>query len=552
MFDSFRFAVRATDLFVGALCALLFLAPASYADDLDLSTDIDRVTVFLSGAEVTRRGSVYIPVGEHRLIVRNLPADIDPARLQLALENDAVRLGNLQLEELHGGDLVSDEERRLQGELDQLLFERQAIVDRVEAATTQLRLLSSLADGSVGGQQAALDAGSLTALLQTLATSSLQARESIRDANRELAAKDQEIEQKRFELSQVATRQRTEQVLTVAVSAGEPVTTRVDVTYPVTQARWSWLYEARLDTEARDLALERKVSVLQGTGEDWTSVAVTITTARPNQNTQTPRLGSLLVDFFRPEPAIAFESRASSADVEEVVVTGSFIRGQAPDAASPVVEIAATQYLVNFEIPGRVSITADRQPRILPIDRRELAVDLVTRAVPERDTNAYLEARFELEGSEPLQAGVMQLYRDGAFIGRRPVDAFQPQDAISLPFGQDERVRVEVLPEREASRDSGAFRRTAIDDRRVRYRVTSFHSEAIALEVLGRLPVAQNQQIEVEAVDGATPPELQDVDGNRGVVMWQRQARPGEAIEIRHYYRIRYPGDENLRFQDTQ
>ncbi len=529
----------------------LALSTGSRADDLEVASRIDRVTVFLSGAEVTRTGTATIPAGEHRLIIQNLPADIDPARLQLNIDNENVRLGTLQLDESHEGELVSEQERRLQAELDQLLFERQEIADRIEAANTQLQLLASLADGSVGGQQTSLDIDDLSALLQTLSASSIQAREVIREANRELAVKEQEIEQKRFELSQVATRRRTEQVLTVAVTAESAVTTEVAVTYPVNQARWSWLYEARLDTENRSLNLERKVSVTQGSGEDWSDVEVTITTARPNQNTRTPQLGSLLVDFYRPQPPVIMESRARSAvDLEEAAITDGFLRSNEDFAASaPGVQVQATQYVVNFEIPGRVSVSADRQPQILPIDQREGDVVLVTRAVPEVDTNAYLEARFTLDSDEPLQAGVMQFYRDGAFIGRRPVPSFQPQDEINLPFGQDERVRVEVFPEQEESRDGGTFRRTAVDDRRVRYQVTSFHGSPIDLEILARIAVPQNEDIEVEIDDQATPFDQQDVEGNRGVLMWQRRAQPTEAVEIRHYYSIRYPEDERLEFR---
>jgi len=527
----------------------LMFSSGSHADDLEVASTIDRVTVFLNGAEITRTGTISIPSGDHRLIIQDLPAGIDPARLRLNVADEDVRLGALQLEERHEGELVSEEERRIQAELDQLLYERQEIADRIEAANTQLQLLSSLADGSVGGQQTSLDISELSVLLQTLSSSSIQAREVIREANRQLAAKDQEIEQKRFELSQVATRRRTEQVLTVAVTAESSTTTAVDVVYPVNQARWSWLYEARLDTEGRSLDLERKVSVTQGSGEDWTDVEVTITTARPNQNTQTPQLSSVLVDFYRPPP-VMLESRSSSADVEEVAVTGSFIRrSEGFAASSPVVQIEATQYLVNFEIPGRVTVPADRQPQILPIDQRQGEVILVTRAVPEMDTNAYLEARFTLDSAEPLQAGVMQFYRDGAFIGRRQVPGFQPQDEINLPFGQDERVRVEVFPEQEESRGGGTFRRTAVEDRRVRYQVTSFHSQAIDLEVLGRIPVAQNEDIEVEISDEATPFDEEDVEGNRGVLMWQRRAQSSEPIEILHYYSIRYPEDERLQFR---
>ena len=47
-------------------------AGISLADELQVDSSIEHVSVFLSGAEVTRRGSVTIPAGEHRLIIQGL------------------------------------------------------------------------------------------------------------------------------------------------------------------------------------------------------------------------------------------------------------------------------------------------------------------------------------------------------------------------------------------------------------------------------------------------------------------------------------------------
>jgi len=538
------------------------LITPAFGDDLEVTAVIDNVTVFLRGAEVTRVGMVTVPAGEHRLLLSDLPPGTDPARLRLTLGNSDIRLGNLQLEELFDSELVGEEEQRLQNELDELFFDRQGITDEIESANTQLRFLDSLASGAVGGQQAILASSELAELLETLASSSNQARQVIRDANQRIKLLDLEIEQKRLELSQVATRQRSQQLVTAVVEVSESATTDVSITYPVNQARWTWLYEARLDTETRNLELQRKVSVAQTTGENWDNVEINITTARPNQNTLTPELGSLLVDIFRPQPIALERSRlkeraptvSSDSGIGEVIAIGSSIRRSDFNQASSITtyaSVAASQYLVDFQIPGRVSIDADSQPQILPIDQRKIYVDLVTRVVPDRDSNAYLEARFTLEDTVPLQSGVMQLYRDGSFIGRRLAADFLPQEEVSLPFGQDERVRVETRPEQQESRGGGTFRRSAVDDHRVSYEVTSFHNLPIELEILARVPVSQNEAIEVETGDETTPYDEEDVDGNRGVVLWRRQAEQAQPIEIKHYYTVSYPRDDRLQYQDN-
>lgn len=529
----------------------LFIAISSIAlqnaaaDDIELTLPIDAVTVYSSGAEVTRKMVVNLPAGEHRLIFGNLPAGIDSDRLRLQINNAAVRLGGLQLEEIHEGALVSPQEQALQTELDLLLDTRLEISDEVASAQTQLTLLDSLAAGGGAGQQAPIGAADLSATLEVLATSGNAAREVIRNANRRLRDLDRQIEQKRFELAQVGTRQQVSNALTVSIAVSTAISTPVLMTYPVQRAGWRWLYEARLDTEAGFLELHRQASISQSSGENWDSVALTVATGATGGNTAAPALNSLLVDFYRPQANLRRESQGISSApqfdaVEEVTVTGSYIRSSAG--------VVASQYAVNFEIPGRVTIAADSQEHMLPIDQRGVDVDITTRAFPEFDPSAYLEAVFMHEDTVPMQAGEMQLYRDGTFIGSRSVDAFMPQEKVRLPFGKDERIRIVVLSDAEESRDGGVIRRAVVEDRRVRYAITSFHPEAVALEVLARIPVPGNDAISVSIDRQSTPFDETDIEGNTGVNLWNVEAKPGETVELRHYYSISYPQDSQLQF----
>ncbi len=531
---------------LAAAIALATVMTDVAAEDFEVVASIDSVTVFEFGAEVTRVGSLTIPAGEHRLLIAGLHPDIEPERLQLSLGSAEIRLGTLQLEEEFDSELVNDEEQRLQAELDALLFDRQAIADEIASANTQLKLLDSVASGALVGDQGSLAVAEITALLDTLSDASNRARQVIRDANQRLQAQDKAIVQKRAELAQVATQQRSQQRLTVSVTSEAETNSEVSITYPVEEAWWDWVYEARLDTESRALEIQRKVAVEQASGEDWSDVRLNITTADPDANTATPQLDSLLVDLYQPQPMALSRARQESfSDLEEVIVTGDFTRRAAN--ASFAQEVAS-QYVVDFRIPGTVSIGADSQPQILPIDQRRVAVDLVTRVVPEADDSAYLEARFVQEGTTPLQAGEMQFYRDGAFIGSRYVSSFLPEEEISLPFGKDERVRVQTVTEEQQSREGGTFRRNAIEDHRVSYLLTSFHDQAIDLELLARIPVSQNQAIEVEVADDATPFDEVDVEEQTGIVLWKRRAEPTDTIEIRHFYSVAFPRDERLDY----
>ena len=85
----------------------------------------------------------------------------------------------------------------------------------------------------------------------------------------------------------------------LAAPAATKATLRV--TYAVRNARWTPLYDARLDTGAKDrkpaLELVRRADITQSTGEDWSNVSLGVSTVRLARGGSAPELGSLIVQY---------------------------------------------------------------------------------------------------------------------------------------------------------------------------------------------------------------------------------------------------------------
>ena len=107
----------------------------------------------------------------------------------------------------------------------------------------------------------------------------------------------------------------------LAAEAATPATLRVS--YSVRGARWSPLYDARLDSGARDrkpsLELVRRAEIVQNTGEDWQDVQLAVSTVRTAKGGNAPDLRPLIVRYPQPRvverpmpvapPAAALRSR---------------------------------------------------------------------------------------------------------------------------------------------------------------------------------------------------------------------------------------------------
>jgi hypothetical protein len=78
---------------------------------------------------------------------------------------------------------------------------------------------------------------------------------------------------------------------------------RLRLHYFVPGARWAPAYTVRLDRTLTEGTLELRAMVGQSTGEDWTNVALTLSTATPQQWTELPELRAQKIGRAQPEPA---------------------------------------------------------------------------------------------------------------------------------------------------------------------------------------------------------------------------------------------------------
>jgi uncharacterized protein (TIGR02231 family) len=531
-----------------ALC-FVSLSHSSFAVDIQATAAITKVTVSQGSADITRTGLVAVPAGEHNLIISGLPGQLDLSRLVISLADKDVRLGNLRVRREDQKTLTGESQQQLQNQLDELSYQRGRVDDTVQSANMQIKLLESLSSGNLGTPESTFSSDSITEILSVVSSSSNTARQTIRDAQRRGSGLDIEIEQLRRRLAEFASRNRFSQVAVAAVASPTARDLAFTITYPANGARWTWLYEARLNTDSSFLELGRKISVNQTTGENWKNVELTITTARPSSRISPPEIDSLLVSLDaprqRPQESRRLSSEAmmsSEIDVSEDILVAAYLKSS--------VDIESSDYLVDYQIPGDVTINSGGEQQVFPIDERGIDTQLVVRVMPEQDRAAYLEARFILDDDVPVQPGTMQFYRDGSFIGSQRIAGFLPQEEVSLAFGQDKRVRVEVLPDEQGSGDGGTFRRVAVDNRRQRFMITSFHDTPKLIEIVARVPVSQNDDIEVEIDGDATPADQVDLDDRTGIILWRRQATAAEPIEIKHYYSIRYPRDRQLFYRN--
>jgi uncharacterized protein (TIGR02231 family) len=527
----------------------VFAGFQGFAAAADINTDlrIDAVTVYTGSAMVTRTGQVALPAGNQRIIVRGLPADIEPNALRLGIDSRNVELAGVEVETINDVQLASEAERALRAQIEAKTDQRAVVQDEIATAETQLKLLESLAanPGGNAGSGAAVNGTTLPAVLSTIGTAAASARGKVRDARQRLRAIDREIEKLNADIAKVATQRKRTTEVRALVNVKEAVTTGVHLTYPVADAGWGSVYQARLDTAAKRLVIQRDAEVHQGSGEDWNAARLTLTTAQTSADAATPTIAALFLDLRVPQPPQVFMAKARggvaadamapappAAAAQEIVVTGA--------------RRTETQYLVEYQLPARVTLKSDREPRLFPVATDQFDVGLIARVLPAQRRSAFLEATFKFEQDAPLEAGTLKLYRDGAYVGEAASTAFLPGSDVRVPFGIDERIKVAVRDESAKSAERGVVSKQITRETRQRFEVTNYHAATIPVEIIDRVPVSRNADVKVEVLKGATEPTQRDLDGKAGVLLWRLDVAPQKTELVRQYYSVKYPRDRVL------
>jgi uncharacterized protein (TIGR02231 family) len=532
------------------------LAMEAQAADLNTTSAIDTVTVYPDGASVTRVITIDVPSGDNTVVVKDFPLTLDKASLRVEGEASAkLTIGAIDARPPRAAPPVDlpELDRRIEALKDQ----RADLDSVIAAATARRKFAERFAEASPAGLGEKGEARPLTewrAAFSAVAEEVAAADSAIRDAQRKQRDLDREIA--RLE-SDRASKPPSKLEVRIDLASAAATQATLRVTYSVSNARWTPLYDARLDTGTKDrkpaLELVRRAEITQSTGEDWTNVALDVSTIRVARGGSAPDLFPLIVQYpqlARTRSTSAPESDARRQQRSEVAVAAPGA-GAAPAPAQRAEEQQAAAdvsgFQVTFKIPGRVSLGASEGAKSLRISSTQIAPELAVRAAPVVDPTAFLEASFKQAEDAPLLPGRIAIYRDGAFVGRGKMDAASKDEMVHLGFGGDDKVKIERSVVKRSEGSTGLIVATSkTDERSFKTSVRNGHDFPIRIAVQDQLPVSENDEIQVEMLPATTPPTASNVNDKRGVLEWAFDAKPGELKDITFAWRVRWPKDKGV------
>lgn len=540
-----------------------FLPTDLFAADIDLASQIGAVTVYPDGASVVRTAALRLPAGTSTVVFRNLPPAIDPGSIRVEGEASAgLAIGAVDVR-LVPADPRAAANPDLERRIEDLQGQRESLKSAIDAAEGKKAAIQRFAQAGAErpvGEGGILPVEKWAAAWDAVGEGLAKVNETLVDLNRRLARLQAEIASLEATRPRAAPAAAPRRDVTVGLEASDTLEGTLRLTYRVSGASWTPTYDARLDTGGRDrkpsLELVRRATVQQKTGEDWTGVAMTVSTVRAARGTAAPDVQPLIVNLYDPAYAARRDMPApmAAASPAQMAAKDSVLNEmqRAKVAAVPAtVETAASEsapFQSAFRVTGPVTLAGDGVQRNLVLSSRKVDPSLLVRTAPALDDTAYLEASFVNDEDAPLLPGVVQLQRDGTSIGRGRIGLVASGDKAELGFGADDRVKVTRVPLRRKENEPGWIGSSKTDIREFKTVVRNLHDIGLRIVVLDQLPVSENSSVTVEMLSTTTAATEKTVADKRGVMAWTWDYQPGEQKEIRFGYRLKWPADRDLVF----
>ncbi len=539
------------------LLALLLVPALAFGADLQrlqATARITTVTVYPDRAMTTRTASLNLKPGSYLVLFDKLPTLIQDDSVRVEGKGSAgVTIAGLEVKrvflEQSGEKRVKelDEEirtlERQAGGLDaQLagLVAQKAFLDSIRVAWGD-RISKELAIGRPTAAEL-LDASSFVGSGVT----------RIEEQSRDLATGKMQIKDKidalRRQRNEASGSGRKEsKTAEVALEVSRAGGFSLNLSAVTSQAGWEPAYDVRLAPDGTTARLTFRALVRQQTGEDWSDVRLSLSTARPSVGGTPPELYPWRISFYHPAVAMAYMAAPASAPLRAMKSRAGNdtaeieAKQEAIPAGYLTSEVQSEQTSVSFHVPRSVNVPSDNSQHDNVIAVEQLPVSLEFLAVPKLSPFVFLKSEIINKAGYPLLPGRVNIFSGTTFTGSSQLKKVAAGEKFDLFFGTDDQVTVK-REELKQHKEAGLFGNNRMT---YRYRITvsNFRAAPQTITVRDQLPLAGDSEIKVSLDDPSLKPDEIRDDGR---LTWKLPVKAGERRELTFGIVVEYPKNREI------
>jgi uncharacterized protein (TIGR02231 family) len=529
-----------------------------------LETAITAVTVYPDRARVTRTGRLHVEPGQYQLEIPELPLTLSPESVRASGQGTArARLGGVDVRRAFYTETPSASAAELERRIKALEDQENALADEESVLQSSLGFLNGLTQqgesygrGLAYGKFGVEEGAGLLAFLTERATAAHDRLRAIASEKRELTDQKTKLQRELDQIHSARPRERYAAAVEIqALTAGD---LEIELTYVVSNARWTPLYDLRLNEGGKNdqdngatVEIGYLAQITQRSGEDWSGVQMTLSTARPALSATLPELNPWYVQVYHPPPpalaaapaprmALKKAARPDKEQEETFAIADDFLAETAqPPLQAQVIQAEVSQEgaAVTFTVVRPVDVPSDGSPHKTTVATLPLTPELDYLTAPKLVPAAYRRATITNDTEFVLLPGPVNIFYGDEFVGATQLKHIAPNEAFKVFLGADDRVKVErKLVTREVDK------KLLGDRRRLRYayqiEIKNLRDCTERIIVQDQLPVSSHEDVKVRPEEILPKPDKQT---DLGLLEWQLTLSPGQEIKLVFGFTVEHP-----------
>jgi uncharacterized protein (TIGR02231 family) len=525
---------------------------------------IDKVTVYPNNALVTREVEVPAGNGLIELTIAPMPDQIVPSTMY-SEGSEGLRVLTTRFSTRQVLEDTSEERRKLEAEKERYDITASRIASEIMNLAKNAEMLNKIESVAEKGKYTGDEVIAMAKFVMEQRLEKAKEMVALQEQKRLNDIQLQFLQRKMAELGRGGGRMEREAVIVVDREAGKAGVVRLN--YLVGSVGWRPEYKVRAGKVDEDVRIDYLANLTQHSGEAWSQVKLTLSTAQPMLNAAPPELSMLqpmLVHrgapgappmpaegaqpFAQSGPSAELSDRANqlrglarenyrSSKSDEQAAAGKFLNDAAAfeqnidlmrsrdevlaqlKKKSPASVATTDGPSVTYHLPSKLTVPSRGDEQVIEVVKLNLAPKFYYKSVPVLNARVYRLADLVNRSEHILLPGEATMYQGSDFVGRMPMPLVAVGEEFTAGFGVDTQLQVQRQMVDQTRSTAGGNQVLKYD---YRILVSSFKNQPVQVQVWDRLPKGENESVGV--ILSKTTPELCK-DG-----LYQRESRPNNLL----------------------
>jgi len=279
------------------IAGFIIIALAAKAnDDQKITSKVQKVIVFLNGAQVTRTAMVNVNAGTSELVFGGISPGIDVQSIQVQANGDFTILSVKH-------EMNYLDEQVKQKQVEDLKAQQKALAYKINLQNSLLSVYQEeenmlVKNQIVTGENASLDVIKLKQALDFQTARLIELKDKQHAISDEIALLNADLQKYDKQIADILKGSSTATSnIRVTISSKAAIQSTFTLSYVVHNASWYPTYDIRAKDVNSPVSISYKANVSQQSGEDWKNIKLTLSTGNPTVSGNKPELSPYYLSF---------------------------------------------------------------------------------------------------------------------------------------------------------------------------------------------------------------------------------------------------------------